>query len=203
MFSVSGNLYAQQAQFRAIAIPAPAYPASELKAGHEGTVRVLVTINSDGSVASATTEKSSGWPKLDAAALESVKKGRFLPATDQDGKAVAASGVIPITFDSPHETTDSQRAYLETYLSAPCEKYLAILKAEQVKEPAKPEHLQYTFKWPLFLSAELLRAEGKSSKADRLIARDREVYDKLIANCAANPSSTTYTQFNLAIKQAL
>ncbi len=202
LFASASSLQARQENFGVIKLSAPAYPPSELKAGHEGTTQILVSIDKDGNVASAVIHKSSGWPKLDSSALASVKSGKFRPATDKDGNTIASSGVIPITFDSPYESVDSQRAYLERYLSTPCDQYLSMLKAEQLKEPSIPPHMSYTFKWPLLLAAELLRAEGKSNKADTLMARSQAVYNQLVQNCAKNPGSTTYTQLNLAIKKA-
>jgi bla regulator protein BlaR1 len=58
----------------------PIYPHDELAAGHQGTVRMAFLVNTDGSIASARVEGTSGFPALDEAALSALSKCRFTPA---------------------------------------------------------------------------------------------------------------------------
>ena len=60
--------------------PAPLYPPAALRAGEQGTVTLRVLVTREGLAARVDIEKSSGSPHLDAAALETVKAWRFVPA---------------------------------------------------------------------------------------------------------------------------
>jgi protein TonB len=73
------------------------YPAAAKRLGQEGTVRVLVEIGTDGTVIRDEVYSSSGHLLLDSAALDAVKKARFLPAL-KDGRPVIARILVPIRF---------------------------------------------------------------------------------------------------------
>lgn len=69
--------------------PKPSYPRSALNAGAEGTVNIMVDINPDGAVTSASLVGSSGHASLDQAALSAVRsRWRFQPIRG------GASGVV-------------------------------------------------------------------------------------------------------------
>ena len=68
---------------------APRYPSSARVKGIEGTVRVRVEVEADGSVRGAGVAESSGHEALDAAAVEAAESWVFLPATE-DGRPVAS-----------------------------------------------------------------------------------------------------------------
>lgn len=54
-----------------------------------GTTAFMLWVNEDGRVSECTIKKSSGDPELDKATCEAlIARGRFIPATDQDGKPV-------------------------------------------------------------------------------------------------------------------
>lgn len=57
--------------------PAPAYPPLSRRLGEEGQVLVRVQVSADGSVLSVELKKSSGFERLDQAALKAVAKYRF------------------------------------------------------------------------------------------------------------------------------
>ena len=59
--------------------PAPAYPRMSKRLGEQGTVTVRVLINTEGRAEQAEIRTSSGYPRLDEAALETVKRWRYLP----------------------------------------------------------------------------------------------------------------------------
>jgi TonB family protein len=63
------------------------YPPLSVLLGESGSAKVGIEIAADGSVSNPVIEKSSGFPMLDAAALESVKSWRYNPAR-RDGKPV-------------------------------------------------------------------------------------------------------------------
>ena len=77
--------------------PAPAYSLLSRRQGESGKVLLLVQVTAQGAAAQVEIKQSSGFPRLDEAALNAVRKWRFVPARRGD-EAVAASVVVPITF---------------------------------------------------------------------------------------------------------
>jgi protein TonB len=64
----------------------PPYPAASIRAGETGVVRLNFLIDVNGSVLDSKVERSSGYPRLDEAARNGLKKCKFRAAT-VDGKA--------------------------------------------------------------------------------------------------------------------
>jgi protein TonB len=79
------------------ASPRPIYPWQAISRRLQGVVQVLVEVDSNGNVVSARVAQTSGHGILDRAALEGVKKWKFLPA-QKEGKAVPGAVLIPIRF---------------------------------------------------------------------------------------------------------
>ena len=77
--------------------PPPRYPSEALRRGESGTVLVRVEVDAYGAPAGVALVQRSGSRDLDRAAMEAVRKWRFMPA-QRNGQAVAASLVIPIDF---------------------------------------------------------------------------------------------------------
>jgi len=78
--------------------PKPSYPALSKRLGEEGTVRLNILVNPDGSVARLELERSSGHPRLDRSAMDTVQSSwKFEPARQGD-KPVAAWVIVPIQF---------------------------------------------------------------------------------------------------------
>jgi protein TonB len=77
---------------RAAVNPAPQFPEEARAAGQQGVVVLLVRVASDGSVERVSVETTSGFPLLDAAATEGVKRWRFQPARRAG---------VPVTYDVP------------------------------------------------------------------------------------------------------
>lgn len=77
--------------------PGPSYPYLSRKAHEEGEVLLRVLVSAEGRAAKLEIEKSSGYERLDEAALKTVRKWRFLPAS-QGGKAKEAWVLVPVTF---------------------------------------------------------------------------------------------------------
>ncbi|KAA2283969.1 energy transducer TonB [Arenimonas fontis] len=91
----------QLAQLAYDVAPAPRYPRSSLRAGHEGTVWLRVLVDEHGQPQSVEIERSSGHRELDRAAREQVlNRWRFHPARHQ-GRAIAAYALVPIRFSLP------------------------------------------------------------------------------------------------------
>ncbi|MEW5944216.1 MAG: energy transducer TonB [Pseudomonadota bacterium] len=77
--------------------PKPAYPLAARRRGIEGRVLLRVEISPGGECLHAELKKSSGHDMLDQAALEAVRKWRFVPAR-RGNSAVAAWVEVPIAF---------------------------------------------------------------------------------------------------------
>jgi protein TonB len=77
--------------------PKPSYPRLSKRMGEQGEVRLRVLVAVDGRVASVQLSRSSGFERLDEAALESVKQWRFKPAT-QGGEPVETWVEVPVKF---------------------------------------------------------------------------------------------------------
>ena len=77
--------------------PAPNYPASSRRAGEEGRVLLRVLVTANGSAETVDLENSSGFEKLDEAAIKAVKKWRFVPAK-RSNQAISAYVLVPVKF---------------------------------------------------------------------------------------------------------
>lgn len=77
--------------------PAPNYPTISRRLGEQGLVLLQVQVTADGKADSVELKTGSGSDRLDEAALEAVKKWRFVPAKRGD-QAVSASVVVPVKF---------------------------------------------------------------------------------------------------------
>lgn len=77
--------------------PAPAYPPLARRLGEQGRVVLRARVLPSGQAEVVEVKSTSGSPRLDAAALEAVRRWRFLPAHQGD-EAVSSWVVIPISF---------------------------------------------------------------------------------------------------------
>ena len=77
--------------------PAPEYPRLARRLGEEGTVLLDVYVSPSGTPERVQLHTSSGSPRLDEAARETVKRWKFVPAR-QGERPVAAWIVVPIRF---------------------------------------------------------------------------------------------------------
>lgn len=76
---------------------APKYPRLSRRLREQGTVLLEMLVLADGSIAELRVKTSSGFERLDQAALDAVKSWRFLPAR-RGGEAIAYRYVQPIEF---------------------------------------------------------------------------------------------------------
>ena len=77
--------------------PPPAYPALARRLGEQGRVFLRVLVTADGRAERVELKAGSGAERLDHAALDAVKRWRFVPAR-QGEQAVPAWVVVPISF---------------------------------------------------------------------------------------------------------
>jgi protein TonB len=77
--------------------PAPPYPPSARRIGEQGRVVLRVLVNAEGQPEQVELRTSSGSPRLDGSALETVRRWKFVPAR-QGERPVAAWVLVPISF---------------------------------------------------------------------------------------------------------
>jgi protein TonB len=76
----------------------PDYPPTSRRLGEEGSVVLQVLVGADGKVQNGKVQTSSGFPRLDEAALKhALRAWRFTPGTE-DGKPVTAWHTVKVTF---------------------------------------------------------------------------------------------------------
>lgn len=76
---------------------APSYPSQSRKLGEAGIVVLRVELTETGHVAAAKVQSSSGYARLDGAALGAVRTWRCTPAT-RNGQPVRAVTLQPFNF---------------------------------------------------------------------------------------------------------
>jgi periplasmic protein TonB len=75
----------------------PRYPMDSRRAREQGTVMLSVLLSTDGRVADVSIARSSGFARLDRAALDAVRDWRWSPLM-RDGSPVMVRGVVTIPF---------------------------------------------------------------------------------------------------------
>jgi protein TonB len=75
----------------------PRYPTESRRRHEQGVVTLSLTLGTDGSVAQIALAHSSGFERLDKAALEAVRRWRWSP-TVRDGQPVTVRGFVEIPF---------------------------------------------------------------------------------------------------------
>lgn len=76
---------------------APVYPMLSRKRKEQGTVWLLLLVSKDGVVTELKLKKTSGFARLDQAALQAVKKWKFQPARKQ-GQPIDYWYELPLKF---------------------------------------------------------------------------------------------------------
>ena len=80
--------------------PAPLYPPLSKRNRETGTVLLLVNVSPEGNATSVTLHQSSGYDRLDQAAIQAVNRWRFVPGM-RGQSAVSATVIVPISFQQP------------------------------------------------------------------------------------------------------
>lgn len=76
----------------------PAYPALSRRLGEEGTVTLEILVKANGMVGEVKLKNSSGYKRLDDAAINAIKRWKFVPAS-QAGVAIDYWYEIPFEFN--------------------------------------------------------------------------------------------------------
>lgn len=77
--------------------PKPLYPPLSVEMEESGTVRLRVQVSAQGLPVSVELEQSSGFPRLDRAALTAVRGWKFIPAKRGD-EAIPYTFIVPVQF---------------------------------------------------------------------------------------------------------
>jgi len=93
----AGPMAAGDLDSKTIAAPAPKYPMMSLRLREQGTVVLTVLVGTDGTVSEISVSRSSGFARLDKAALEAVRRWRWSPFM-RNGSAVQVRGPVDIPF---------------------------------------------------------------------------------------------------------
>ncbi|MBI4740693.1 MAG: energy transducer TonB [Betaproteobacteria bacterium] len=81
--------------------PAPAYPPLSRRMGEEGKVILRVLVTEQGTAGSVEIKASSGSPRLDEAAANTVRHWKFIPAM-RGGSDVQSWVWVPVVFRLEH-----------------------------------------------------------------------------------------------------
>jgi len=85
-------------QGRGARITQPEYPPASRRAGEAGTVQLKCYVQETGKCSEVSVVRSSGFPRLDEAAVKEVQRNwKFVPGKE-DGKPVAAWHTFAVTF---------------------------------------------------------------------------------------------------------
>ena len=76
----------------------PEYPAAAKRAGESGQTVVAMCVDKDGRASNVRVVKSSGFERLDEAAIKGLNNNRFEPAIGTDGKPIAMCDPNPYVF---------------------------------------------------------------------------------------------------------
>jgi len=93
----SGPVAVTNLDERLIAGSPPKYPIESRRKKEQGTVVLRLIIGSDGRIQDISIAQSSGFDRLDKAALGAVRNWRWQPVL-QNGVAVVVRGLLPIPF---------------------------------------------------------------------------------------------------------
>lgn len=77
--------------------PIPEYPIPSRRRREEGIVLLDVAVDADGKPSSISLNRSSGYPLLDRAALDAVRRWTFEPAR-AGGVPMFSRVVVPVRF---------------------------------------------------------------------------------------------------------
>ncbi|WP_431096069.1 energy transducer TonB [Polaromonas aquatica] len=78
--------------------PGPVYPSLSKRLGEEGSVMLRVRVLASGDAGEVQLHKSSGFERLDAAAVTAVKQFKFNPARTRSGQAVDSWVTVPLQY---------------------------------------------------------------------------------------------------------
>ena len=77
--------------------PRPSYPSISRRMGEQGKVMLRVFVNAQGQPEQIQIQQSSGFDRLDKAAVDAVRRWKFTPGS-RNGVAEAMWNIVPINF---------------------------------------------------------------------------------------------------------
>ena len=77
--------------------PPPSYPPTSRRMGEQGKVMLRVFVNAQGQPEQIQIQQSSGFDRLDKAAVDAVRRWKFTPGS-RNGVAEAMWNIVPINF---------------------------------------------------------------------------------------------------------
>lgn len=187
--------YAAPSKPRVLESTAPVYPESSQRAQEQGDVLVRVLVSQEGTPLAVTLARTSGFPSLDAAAIEAARQWKYAAGTDDAGNAIEApiqfnvrftlddSPPPPLAFDVATRTKIERQWYSLIDLSvivdrtwrrcrSPFEPAKSVVKFREFYEAIAPEisgresYLQIYFKdHPKDAVDEMIRREKQISAA--------------------------------------
>jgi protein TonB len=86
----------------------PDYPAASKRAGESGQTVIAMCVSKDGRTSNVRIVKSSGFDRLDDAAVKGLNNNRFEPAIDQYGKPIEMCDPNPYVFTYVWDLKDSR-----------------------------------------------------------------------------------------------
>lgn len=76
----------------------PSYPYLSRVYNEEGQVSIEIQIDNNGKVSNVSITSSSGFHRLDQAAVEAARHGKYLPAKNDENKPIFSSLSIDLSF---------------------------------------------------------------------------------------------------------
>ena len=83
---------------RYVKLPDLNFPALSKRAREQGTVVLRITVDVNGRLKQVTVHRSSGFERIDQAALKDILSARFAPQTE-DGKPVEWQTLAPLAYE--------------------------------------------------------------------------------------------------------
>ncbi len=159
---------------------APEYPEAEKRAGHAGTVVITFRVGKAGVPEDLRVKTSSGYPVLDAAALDGARQWKFAPATDADGQVLDAIFEEHLEF----RVSDDPMAYL----AQPCARLVEEIAAMRAAKPAAALGEGKTFGSTVAIVERAAAGRSPSERAV-IMAKLPAFYEAVYADCLQSPAS--------------
>lgn len=189
---LSGLAVAQESKAQSpqlISVTEPVYPKDEMLPGVEGRPEFQGTITVEGAVENIKLVRSSGFPPIDKAAEVSLKTGKFKPGTDQEGKPVAQTVILPV--DVIRSPTNVERPCL--WFNNELAEFARFNPSRGINELKSINVIRGAYISGLFGGSPIGIAE-RIMLATKLI-------DKTVKQCKEQPDTTVLTVIRAAAKE--
>jgi TonB family protein len=143
----------------------PTYPSAALSRRQEGWVQLSFRVQSDGAVADPIVEDSSGIPEFERAALRSILRTRYRPATWNGQPIEQCAAKVLYVFKMGNQT-GARRSFIRDYKEA-----VGLEQGDRAAEAeAKLDEMMAKGAWTNYESSRLwlLRAAFQSKRGDEV-----------------------------------